>query len=590
MSFKAHSVIVFCFYLVITSNWSLAQVFVIDVNATALSQEGISANHTLVNDETTTLKHKSGLDFVDGGSAMSQIFIQGSPSTHTMIIIDGIVQNPSGEAFDFSRLSGSQIKQVKILKGDHSTQFGLGAAGGVVNITTINKGSLCKHTATAAIGGMHSQKLNTHICKSFSTMRFNFVGNILNDNGYKVSPEKHATTKPKTAHDYAIQSSYDSESSQLNLQFEQKRQKEYLMAGAYKDANNNQSFLTQNSAKLGYFTALSEYQTLDFEVSHTILNRRFYHPLSEDNDFLINYQDEEENTLIDAKSSWFYEQATLNTGLLVKDSKYNSIDKTTDEKGKFSRENEEIFLHLSNQLTQQLKVSGGARWVPKEESLPRFFGFSWNPEQSIEFGGKISVGATQPTLFQKFSPKYGNTQLSTESTDYYGIYIEKKNETYYHRSDLYFKKIDQLIDYDTITEKYLNIRGNNKIKGIDIDNKLYLEPFHFGLQLSYLTAVNQNNQEMPRRANFKANIYGEKASGTSKYRLSIFYKGARKDSIGAKKHLSPYSLIDLSMERPLTRSLSLGLLVNNLLNRRYEDVAGYLGRPRNIWLNLNWSA
>ena len=44
----------------------------------------------------------------------------GSFSRHSLVILDGVVQNPAGEAFDFSKIPWSQISQIEIIKGNAS--------------------------------------------------------------------------------------------------------------------------------------------------------------------------------------------------------------------------------------------------------------------------------------------------------------------------------------------------------------------------------------------------------------------------------------------------------------------------------------
>jgi vitamin B12 transporter len=88
------------------------------------------------------------LNTVDGiyvnGSQMNAgmnqtVFTRGTNSNHTVVMIDGVrITDPSGvnNAIDLSEISLSNIEQIEIVKGSHSTLYGSSAIGGVINIIT----------------------------------------------------------------------------------------------------------------------------------------------------------------------------------------------------------------------------------------------------------------------------------------------------------------------------------------------------------------------------------------------------------------------------------------------------------------------
>lgn len=67
------------------------------------------------------------------------IFMRGTNSNHTTIMIDGVrISDPSGvnNAVDLSEISLSNIERIEIVRGSHSTLYGSSAIGGVINIIT----------------------------------------------------------------------------------------------------------------------------------------------------------------------------------------------------------------------------------------------------------------------------------------------------------------------------------------------------------------------------------------------------------------------------------------------------------------------
>ena len=86
------------------------------------------------------LRTVPGLNVVQTGGpgGKTSVFLRGSNSNHTKVLIDGIdVNDPSQDGvFDFGQVLTSDIAQVEILRGPQSSLYGSDAIGGVVNIVT----------------------------------------------------------------------------------------------------------------------------------------------------------------------------------------------------------------------------------------------------------------------------------------------------------------------------------------------------------------------------------------------------------------------------------------------------------------------
>src|ERR1700687_3826231 len=87
------------------------------------------------------LKDIPGLNVVQQGGpgAETSVFMRGTNSNHTKVLVDGIdVSDPSNAnaAFDFGQLLTQDIERVEVLRGPQSGLYGSDAIGGVISVIT----------------------------------------------------------------------------------------------------------------------------------------------------------------------------------------------------------------------------------------------------------------------------------------------------------------------------------------------------------------------------------------------------------------------------------------------------------------------
>ena len=68
--------------------------------------------------------------------ALSSLFARGGESDYNLVLVDGVRVNPSGGAYDFSRISASEIDRLEVVRGGQSSLYGSDAIGSVVQVFT----------------------------------------------------------------------------------------------------------------------------------------------------------------------------------------------------------------------------------------------------------------------------------------------------------------------------------------------------------------------------------------------------------------------------------------------------------------------
>jgi vitamin B12 transporter len=110
-----------------------------------------------------------------GPGQQTSVFMRGSNSNHTLVLIDGIeVSDPSSPAgaVDFSSLLLDNIERIEVVRGPQSTLYGSDAIGGVIHITT-RRGEGDLHGAGKLEGGSDNT-FNQQASAAGSTDRINY--------------------------------------------------------------------------------------------------------------------------------------------------------------------------------------------------------------------------------------------------------------------------------------------------------------------------------------------------------------------------------------------------------------------------------
>jgi vitamin B12 transporter len=127
------------------------------------------------------LKDIPGLNVVQQGGpgAETSVFVRGTNSNHTKVLVDGIdVSDPSNAnaAFDFGQLLTQDIERVEVLRGPQSGLYGSDAIGGVINVITKTGSGAMKLSASVEGGTFDS--FNQTAGVSGSQNAFHYSANV----------------------------------------------------------------------------------------------------------------------------------------------------------------------------------------------------------------------------------------------------------------------------------------------------------------------------------------------------------------------------------------------------------------------------
>jgi len=109
----------------------------IPASVTVITKEEIEKKRVITIDEL--LRDVPGLHISRFGTIGEESFprIRGSDKRHLLVMIDGVVVNPTyDDVFDFADYHVDNIERIEIIRGSYSALYGSDAMGGVINIIT----------------------------------------------------------------------------------------------------------------------------------------------------------------------------------------------------------------------------------------------------------------------------------------------------------------------------------------------------------------------------------------------------------------------------------------------------------------------
>jgi vitamin B12 transporter len=199
----------------------------------------------------------------------------------------------------------------------------------------------------------------------------------------------------------------------------------------------------------------------------------------------------------------------------------------------------------------------------------------------------LSSGLKRPTMYQLYSPKYGDPDLQAETSQAYEVgLIQRWGPVQKLKVSVFENRFSQLIDYDFVAQKSKNL-NKAKTQGFEVSHQ-YDQVF-WDQQISFAQVYAKDEESgnyLLRRPVYQAawNL-GYQVIETFRLSNEVLYVGPRED-INASSQRVDMPGVTLWNVALLYRTpwAQLFVRVNNVANTFYEDVYGYLTPGRFFWL------
>ncbi len=566
----------------------------------------LSSSVTVISAEEITDKKKTtvlevlrglpGLDVVQSGGpgAVTSVFLRGTKSTHTLVLIDGVeVNSPATGGFDFANLTVDNIERIEIIRGPQSTLYGSDAIGGVVNIITKRGVGPARWEISAEVGSFTSRRASLATSGSIEPFHYSFSVSQFDTEGISqakvgVEDDGHENTTLSTRFGFPVWEN-------ANLDFILR----------YADTTTE---LDAPVLGVGFVDALnyiSDRESLVFSANfNQLLTNRWSHRLNtsisdeniEDKDPDTPWHNFKLNTRI-SNINWQHEftageMSTFIAGIEQEEQEGVSrggvpLRENFDE----SITNRGYYFQHQWDWKEKFFLTTGIR-LDDHETFGSDTNYSMGiayllPETPVKLRGNLATGFKAPTLNDLFWPatpwSAGNPALLPEESIGYDLGIDFWGKRFYAGATYFYNKIENLITWAEVRPWFWTPSNIDKARTEGIELEVSFLPLD---NLRITTNYTYTDTEDKRTGNKLARRPQDKYSLSFNYRpleklslnLSFNYVGDRWDDAANTKKLARYTLTNLAISYDWTKNIQTFLRGENIFNEKYEEAKDF-GTP-----------
>jgi len=570
------------------------------------------------------LKEIPGLSITQlgGPGKQTSVFLRGTNSNHTLVILDGVKMNdPSSpsNAFDFSSLNVYDISRIEVVRGSQSTLYGSDAIGGVINIITKKGNGKPQYHFEGEGGSNNYYRSSLSALGSLGKLNYSFFASQAASDGISASNKIYGNVENDGFSNSAIAANLEmifDENLKAGFIYKFSKSKADLDQNEKHGDDPNYTFKQEEHLARFNFSALSFKGLWKQNLSASFI-RRFSNALDLPDAIHKNTSSDSYNKGSRFKIDWqnnlyFIPQNLITFGVERETETANSSYSSNGDWGPFNSvfPNQSVYttgIYLQDQFeyNKSLFVTAGIRYdkhqkfgsVSTFRIAPVYFIQSTSTKIKFSYGN----GFKAPSLYYLYDPAFGNPELKPEKSKSWDAGVEQffDNGNYSFSITYFSADINDMFGYDK-NFKTVNI-AKAKSNGVEITTLAKFNKLSFNANYTYTNAIDdyelspEYKQELLRRPKnqfyFYANYF---ISQDFDANISVKYVGKRIDkdfsSFPAKRiTLQDYTLFNIAMNYKLFDEVTLNGRIENLFDKKYEEVLYYGTLGRTFYIGFNAS-
>lgn len=647
---------------------------IISVNKTEQTADETDRSVTIITSEdieksgstnlVQVLRNYGGFNIIGSNQApgsIQSIFMRGTGSEQTMIMIDGVrLTDPSAvnNAPELSAISLLDIERIEIVRGAHSVAQGNGAVGGVINIIT-KKGATegLQLVAKGRTGLFDESGLehNEQVDLSYGLdngLYFGAGAYFLGTSGFDATEDtitrdvfKTTDSDDFTQLDLMGRVGYRSDNFDAKLSYKNTSQSFGIDDGAYTDDENHTVENNRNVFLLGTSYKIDSSSNITLNAGYTNNHRVVVDDSSAISETAFDgaydrleyfggqytadlfYSKQYDRGYLVAGLAAYGEGMSSNLSLLhpvwgLYEADNDTMDLSHSLMSAYLKGSIDgsVFHENLKPLRLNFGVRGNTHSTYGENAVVEL-GSSYRVDNTTLFGN-FSTGFNAPSLYQLFHDSFGNELLTPQKSQSIEVGLRTSGESSGYAVVVYSNVIKDGIEYvsqyDTagswVSSGYINL-SEFKSTGVEFSGWTNL-----GKKVTLSTNITLvNSEQVVSEENISdaqvaegntVSLSGSTVTGNSTViglvrrnntaNLRLDYAicndcliSARWRHNGSRNDLSStlpaYSLIDIISSYEISEGFKASLLLENVMNLDYQEIAGFASRGRGAYLTLSYT-
>ncbi len=514
----------------------------------------------------------------NGGKGQTgSIFMRGTGSDHTLVLIDGIrVSSATSGGTSFSTISPEMIERIEIVQGPRAALWGSDAIGGVIQIFTRQLAD-GEFFAGASFGTDSYKKYKAGVGISHGEGQTTITVSKEQSDGFDV---QEGTETDDDGYDF----------TSVAIRGEQKVTDafslEWLLSSDSGDNEYDGSYQNGSDIKNHAWLVRANYQS----VINGIGNNTVF-SVGQNRDSAESLKDGESKGLFETRrnqysivnNSELSDNLQLNLGV---DHYQDDISKSSTPYNIEERDTTGVFVHTlytKNAWTYEATLRhDNVEDIESENTYNLGLGYAFNGDSRIVVNH--GTGFKAPTFNDLYYPWGGNDDLVSEFSKSSEIFFETTLEDINVSWNFYHSNVDNLIVWDG--SKADNIE-ETEINGLEFALNFDKLGGTHDFNMSYTDAEDkQTKKQLVRRAKEKFNYKFTTSISAADLYVEYQFVGSRLDR--GDVELSSYQLVNLGLNYDISDNLSLSSRVTNLLDKEYQTANTYNTQERAFYVGITY--
>jgi vitamin B12 transporter len=527
------------------------------------------------------------------------LFIRGSSSSSTLVLIDGVrVGSATLGQTELAAVSLAQVERLEILRGPGSSLYGADAIGGVINIVT-RRGEGAPYLRGHIAGGNHASG-EAYVALSGSDQRFDYALTASGETSDGVSAVRPGDQ-------FGIYNPDDDGFSRYGAS----------LAGGFSWQPGQRVGLSYSASRLRSMFDSAEYPPPNFapdpspdfrnRLSTQLTTLDYQGTLSADWAALLraSYQTDQLESGANTISSYdttrrqFTAQTTWTPS--TQHQWVAAIDLLTEsirssDYGAPARDNTGLIVGYSGRVGAQ-KLQADLRWDHNSVYDNQTTGkLGWGMDIAPGWAVRAVAGTAfrAPTFNDLYFPDFGVATLNPERSRSVEAGVDYRAAMTSVAATAYYNKVSDLIGYQSDPAMCppgfpFGCAGNTAravLQGITMKGLQQWGKFQFTLALDWLNAKDRDTDDtLPRRAANQQTLAVDWNEGPWQLGATALRVSQRPD---AGVLLPAYSLLNLNARWRFERYWQIEARLQNALDQDYEPVRDYQDAGRQFWIGLRY--